>query len=106
MIIKLTKMGGCALFVEADQVYQQPLANGRVDLEIVKQNAPTQRLLVGEGSIGEDPTDPVHSGLWERAYVMEHGKTVDTIRGYAMPSHASASVNGNPVPVGVTIVGP
>lgn len=86
MIVKLTKMGGFAQFVEADQVYQQPVANGRIDLEIVKQNAPTLRFIVGEDSIGENPEDPVHSGKWERAYIMEHGKTVDTIRGYRQPS--------------------
>lgn len=86
MIVKLTKLNGLALFIEADQVFQQPVNHGRMDLEIVRQNAPTQRLLVGESAIGENPEDPIHSGIWERAYIMEHGKTVDTIRGHRMPS--------------------
>lgn len=76
MIVKLTKMGGFTRYIEADNVYEQPVMNGRVDLEIIKHGGPVQRIIIGE----EDS-----DGIWNRAYIMEHGKTVDTIRSHSMP---------------------
>lgn len=80
MIIKLTRSGGIARYIEASQIFQQSVASGRVDLEIISPTGENYRLLVGEFDERDDTNMSYH-----RAYVMEHGKTVDTIRGHALP---------------------
>lgn len=93
MIIKLTRRGGVERFIEADGLFLQPVSFGRIDLEIDKQGQPAARVLVGE-----DDED----GIWHRAYVLEKGKTVDTIRGFAPPMTVTATLDGKPHPVKVS----
>lgn len=80
MIVKLVKMGGVERFVEADQVFRQPLESGRVDLEVTRGQNPSLRFI-----IGEDMDNSVYPDVWAKAYLMEHGKTVDTIRAPTPP---------------------
>lgn len=81
MIVKLVKTGGITQHIEADSVLQQPVVGGRIDLEIEKLNQPVRRVLIGE----LEPRVIDEAGVWQRAYIMEHGKTVDTIRGHLPP---------------------
>lgn len=99
MIVKLTKMGGVVRFIEATGAMQQPLENGRVDLEIETQAGPVFRFI-----IGEDMDNAAYPDVWHRAYIMERGKTVDTIRGESSPMSVRATVNGEPVRVTLTSV--
>lgn len=97
MIVKLTKDGGYCLHVEADSVLQQVTESGCIDLEICRGGATVKRVLIGETCSGNALVvgqcikvdgETKHSdavlkpvvGDFYRAYIMEHGKTVDTIK--------------------------
>jgi hypothetical protein len=75
MIIKLCKMG-VTRHIECVDVMQQFTANGDIDLEVVTPKGQSIRALIGYREVvgvGE-PTE------WGRAYIMENGRTVDTIQ--------------------------
>lgn len=74
MIIKLSKAGGIVRHIEATKTHVQPTAQGDTDLEIVTPSGEFIRVLISHGEQKEGGPE-----LWGRAYVMEHGKTVDTI---------------------------
>lgn len=74
MIVKLTKAGGIVRHIEATRTQVQPTANGDADLEIVTPAGEFIRALISHGEQKAGGPE-----LWGRAYVMEHGKTVDTI---------------------------
>jgi len=98
MIVKLTKRGCVNQYVDADSVLEQPTHKGMVDLEITKNKQNVTRVLIGIPEMG-------HKCEWERAYIMEHGKTVDTIRVHAKLVSAEsvrATVNGAEIPITVT----
>lgn len=78
MIVKLSNPGGVIRYIEADQVFQQPVRDNRIDLEITREGHPSQRFIIADSRF------PVPDS-WERAYIMERGKTVDAIRAWAMP---------------------
>jgi len=110
MIVKLVK-ANYILHVEADSVLQQQTESGCIDLEICRGGATVKRVLIGETSadsalivgqvIKTEPQKPATDGTiravvadFYRAYIMEHGKTVDTIRGatiYTPPPTVSIS---------------
>lgn len=91
MIVKLVKGGGYRLHVEADSVLQQVTASGCIDLEICRGGVSVKRVLIGETSeedahavgqtlfYGDKPMRAVVADF-NRAYLVEGGKTVDTIR--------------------------
>ena len=97
MIVKLTKDGGYCLYVEADTVLRQDTQSGCVDLEICRGGQAVKRVLIGEptfveafatyqghptkkaGSSVDSSVIPVAADFY-LAYIIEHGKTVDTIR--------------------------
>lgn len=99
MIVKLTKAGGIVRHLDADNVYQQPTDGGLVDLEVSKLGGQSLRFLIGDdnGKIIDPP-------VWHRAYLMENGKTVDTIKGNVLPAAIQVQsgdsivfdVHGNP----------
>lgn len=87
MIVKLTKEGGYCLHVEADAVLQQTTESGCIDLEICRGGNTVKRVLIGETTeanakaVGQRTAGlPVVVADFSRAYIMENGKTVDTIR--------------------------
>ncbi len=67
MIIKLVKTGGVELNIQCDSVMSQPLANYGLDLEVVTAQKTIRFVL------RHTPT----SDEWQRAYLVENGKTVD-----------------------------
>lgn len=77
MIVKLSNPGGVIRYIEADQVFQQPLIGGCIDLEVAREGHPSQRFVVA-------PTG-TEGPVWERAYIMERGKTVDIVRAWPEP---------------------
>ncbi len=78
MIVKLVKAGGICRHIQADDVLQQPTESGRMDIEVSRHDAPSMRFLIGEDG---PPVDVITADrIWHRAYLMENGKTVDTIR--------------------------
>ena len=73
MIVKLTKRGCICRYIEADDVLEQPVSGG-IDVEITKGGRTVFRALIGMPELGHKDAE------WERAYLMENGKTIDTIR--------------------------
>lgn len=83
MIVKLTKSGGVSRLIESDGVLVQPVVGGRMDVEVSVRGASPHRFLIGEDGPAVDVITA--DTIWDRAYVMENGKTVDTIRGHRQP---------------------
>lgn len=79
MIIKLCNQGGYARYVEVDSFSRQRLANGAWDLSCSLNGRDQGRFIIGPGDfIGEGENRLLIDGCV--AYVMDHGKTVDTVR--------------------------
>jgi hypothetical protein len=75
MIIKLCR-AGVTRHIECVDVLQQTTANNTLDLEVLTPKGESVRVLIGNREIfavGEEQQ-------WGRAYIMENGRTVDTIR--------------------------
>lgn len=70
MIIKFVKRGGAELTLECEGVLQQPLENHGMDVEVVMTSG-TKRFVLRDEPISDE---------WRRAYIMENGHTVDTIK--------------------------
>ena len=84
MIVKLTRPGGISRLIESTDILCQPVNGGRMDVEISVRSGSPLRFLIGEDG---PPVDVVTAdAIWDRAYIMEGGKTVDTIRGHRLPS--------------------
>lgn len=86
MIVKLTRSGGITRYVEAAQIFEQSVAFGRIDLEIITPTGGRHRLLVGEFDEAQDTDMAYH-----RAYVLDHGVTLDTIKGHSPPLSVTTS---------------
>ena len=75
MIIKLCR-AGVTRHIECVDVLQQPTANNTLDLEVATPKGGSIRVLIGSKevfTVGEEQQ-------WQRAYLMENGRTVDTIK--------------------------
>jgi hypothetical protein len=86
MIIKLCSMG-CTRHIECVDVNHYITSDDKLDLEIVTPKGESIRVLVGHQEIqavGDEKQ-------WQRAYIMENGRTVDTLRApEPVPTHAVA----------------
>lgn len=74
MIIKLCR-AGVTRHIECVDILQQHTAADKIDLEIVTPKGESIRVLLGHRQI----VAVAEEAEWSRAYVMENGKTVDTI---------------------------
>lgn len=72
MIVKLAKAGGVAQLIECDDISYWPTAQYTIDLDLWKGGERKKRVIIGDS---ENP-----NAEWDVAYVMENGKTCDTIR--------------------------
>jgi len=88
MIVKLVNVHDHAQYIEADSILTQSLANGGIDLECNKRGNEQDRLT--RFIISEDMEG---TGYWKRAYIMENGKTVDTIRATLPPTNKTKRIS-------------
>lgn len=88
MIVKFTRSGGLVRYIEAADIYGQPVSSGRIDLEITTPTGISHRLLVGEYDESGDV-----AVSWNRAYVMEGGKIVDTVRGQPVSASTAPALS-------------
>lgn len=70
MIIRFVKMSGVEMTLACEGVLTQPVTNMGVDVEVMTSSG-NKRFLLRETPISDE---------WQRAYIMENGRTVDTIR--------------------------
>ena len=80
MIVKLSRAGFCVSF-DADSVTAQVTERGAIDLRICKGGVEAYRCLICNTHIEAIDAHPE----FDIAYVMENGKTVDTIRAVHQP---------------------
>lgn len=69
MVIKLCA-NGCETYIEAETIQAQRLESGCIDVQSYKAGVLQSRNIIGDHE----------TATHQRAYVMENGKTVDTIR--------------------------
>lgn len=79
MIIKICSAGGYARYVEVDSFTKQRLANGAWDISGSLNGRDQGRFVVGPDEFVGEGDSRVHVD-GSVAYIMDHGKTVDTLR--------------------------
>lgn len=95
MILKLCNPGATR-YVECVDIFHQVMQGPYLDVEAVSPKGESIRFIVGRD---DQPYGRDSGTIWARAYVMENGKTVDTIKPpeYAVTTSTSSS-SGSPRP--------